>query len=141
MGAAPPEKARSASAMSETVQELGLALGVATLGSLATAVYRARVDGQLPAGTPPEVADTAADSLAGVSAIADQMPAGWLDQAKQAATTGLQVAMLVAAVSTLVLAFLSAVVLLHVGTIGADEWEGDEADAAEPAGQKAEQGA
>ncbi|MBC3983718.1 MFS transporter [Streptomyces sp. AC536] len=141
VGAAPPEKAGSASAMSETVQELGLALGVATLGSLATAVYRARVDDQLPAGTPSEVADTAGGSLAGASSMADRLPAGWLDQAKEAATSGLHVAMLVAAVSTLVLAFLSAVVLRHVGTIGADEPEGDEADTAEPVGQEAERGA
>lgn len=52
VGAAPAEKAGSASAMSETVQELGLALGVAVLGSLATAVYRDRVDDTLPAGCP-----------------------------------------------------------------------------------------
>ncbi|GAA1935333.1 hypothetical protein GCM10009716_47950 [Streptomyces sodiiphilus] len=45
VGAAPPEKADSASAMSDTVQELGLALGVAILGSLATAVCRSRIAG------------------------------------------------------------------------------------------------
>ncbi len=49
VGAAPAEKAGSASAMSETVQELGLALGVAILGSLATAVYRSEIDGRIPA--------------------------------------------------------------------------------------------
>ncbi|WP_241845107.1 MFS transporter [Streptomyces silvensis] len=124
VGAAPPEKAGSASAMSETVQELGLALGVAVLGSLATAVYRGRIDDKIPAGTPSDVADTAGDSLAGASSAADRMPAGWFDQAKEAATSGLNVAMLVAAVCTLVLAFLSAVVLRHVGLIG-DEESGD----------------
>lgn len=40
VGAAPAEKAGAASALSETVQELGLAVGIATLGSLTTAVYR-----------------------------------------------------------------------------------------------------
>ncbi|MFD3825664.1 MFS transporter [Streptomyces sp. NPDC058625] len=133
VGAAPPEKAGSASAMSETVQELGLALGVAILGSLATAVYRNRIDDEIPAGTPSKVADAAGDSLAGAVSSAHQLPAGWLDHAKEAATSGMNTAMLVAAVCTLVLSFLSAVVLRHVGTIGADEPEADEALPAEPA--------
>ncbi len=110
VGAAPPEKAGSASAMSETVQELGLALGVATLGSLATAVYRARVD--VPAGTP------VGDSLAGAHSV----PGELLQQAKEAATAGLNVATLVAGVGILILSVVSAVALRHIGTIGsADE--------------------
>ncbi|MBB5939900.1 MFS transporter [Streptomyces zagrosensis] len=136
VGAAPPQKAGSASAMSETVQELGLALGVATLGSLATAVYRDRIGDEIPAGTPPAVAKAAGDSLAGASSSGNQLPDGWLDQAKEAATSGLNVAMLVAAVSTLVLAFLSAVVLRHVGVIGGDEPTGDEAVPVVPAASK-----
>lgn len=133
VGAAPPEKAGSASAMSETVQELGLALGVAILGSLATAVYRNRIDDEIPAGTPSKVADVAGDSLVGAASSAHQMPAGWLDKAQEAATSGLNIAMLVAAVCTLVLSVLSAVVLRHVGIIGGDEPENDEAVPAEPA--------
>ncbi|OSY51259.1 hypothetical protein BG846_03120 [Streptomyces fradiae ATCC 10745 = DSM 40063] len=62
------------------------------------------------------------------------MPEGWIDLAKEAATSGLNTAMLVAAVCTLILAFLSAVVLRHVGIIGGDEPEAGEAAApAEPA--------
>lgn len=136
VGAAPPEKAGSASAMSETVQELGLALGVAILGSLATAVYRGHVDDGIPVGTPADAADAARDSLAGAASSADRMPAGWLDQAREAATSGLNVAMLAAAVSTLILAFLSAVALRHVGTIGGDEEAGEPATA-EPARSEA----
>ncbi|WP_405606878.1 MFS transporter [Streptomyces sp. NBC_01508] len=131
VGAAPPEKAGSASAMSETVQELGLALGVAILGSLATAVYRDRIDGEIPAGAPSEVADTAGDSLAGAASSAHRLPAGWFDHAKEAATSGMNLAMLVAAVCTLVLAFLSAVVLRHVGVIGGEP-DGDGADEGDP---------
>ncbi len=41
VGSAPPERAGSASGVSETAAELGIALGVALLGSLATAVRRA----------------------------------------------------------------------------------------------------
>jgi MFS transporter, DHA2 family, multidrug resistance protein len=47
VGAAPADRAGSASAMSEMVQELGIALGVALLGSLAAFVYRARILGLL----------------------------------------------------------------------------------------------
>ncbi len=135
VGAAPPERAGSASAMSETVQELGLALGVAVLGSLATAVYRSRIDGEIPAGTPPEVAEAAGDSLAGAAASARQMPDGWFETAKEAATAGLNTAMLVAAVCTLVLSFLSGVVLRHVGALGGDEQAAGEAAPTEPAGR------
>lgn len=131
VGAAPAEKAGSASAMSETVQELGLALGVAILGSLATAVYRDRVDKEIPAGTPSEVADLAGDSLTGALSSAQRMPVGWLDVAKEAATTGMNTAMAVAAVCTLALSFLSAVALRHVGVIGGNGPETD-AGAARP---------
>jgi DHA2 family multidrug resistance protein-like MFS transporter len=52
VGAAPPEKAGVASALSETSSELGGALGIALLGSLATFVYRNRMAGvELPPGT------------------------------------------------------------------------------------------
>ncbi|MGO4841589.1 MFS transporter, partial [Rhizobiaceae sp. 2RAB30] len=40
VGSAPADKAGSASAMSETVQDLGVSLGVAVLGSLTTGIYR-----------------------------------------------------------------------------------------------------
>ncbi|SCD39058.1 MFS transporter [Streptomyces sp. OspMP-M43] len=118
VGAAPAEKAGSASAMSETVQELGLALGVAVLGSLATAVYRDRIDDAMPAGVPSEVAEVAGDSLAGAVSSAQRMPDGWLDHAREAATSGMNTAMIVAAVCTLLLSFVSAVVLRRVGVIG-----------------------
>ena len=54
VGSVPEEKAGSAGALSETSGELGIALGVATLGSLATAVYRD--DLVVPPGTPAPLA-------------------------------------------------------------------------------------
>jgi DHA2 family multidrug resistance protein-like MFS transporter len=45
VGAAPATRAGSAAALSETVQELGIAVGVALLGSLATAVQGAGREG------------------------------------------------------------------------------------------------
>src|SRR5690606_41675612 len=40
---APPERAGAAAAISETAFELGAALGIALLGSLGAAIYRARL--------------------------------------------------------------------------------------------------
>ena len=51
---APPEQAGAASAISETGAELGLALGVAVLGSLATAIYRSEVAAVIPAAASEE---------------------------------------------------------------------------------------
>ncbi|MDG9724629.1 MFS transporter [Streptomyces sp. DH41] len=133
VAAAPAEKAGSASAMSETVQELGLALGVAILGSLATAVYRDQMDDEISGDIPPEVADAAGDSLAGAVSSAQRMPVGLLDLAREAATSGMNTAMAVAAACTVVLVFLSAVVLRHVGVIGGDEPEAGGDVPAEPA--------
>jgi DHA2 family multidrug resistance protein-like MFS transporter len=54
LGSAPPEKAGSAAAMSETGGEFGVALGIATLGSIATAVYRDRIADVVPRMSPPQ---------------------------------------------------------------------------------------
>ncbi|WP_214316678.1 MFS transporter [Nonomuraea sediminis] len=51
IGSAPPERAGSAASILETSGEFGVALGVALLGSLASAVYRA----VLPEGAPDQV--------------------------------------------------------------------------------------
>jgi DHA2 family multidrug resistance protein-like MFS transporter len=45
IGAAPPERAGAAASISQTFNELGFALGVALLGTLGTAVYRANLNG------------------------------------------------------------------------------------------------
>src|SRR5205823_9900581 len=51
LATAPPERAGAASALSETANELGGALGIAILGSIGAAVYRHQVAGAL-AGLP-----------------------------------------------------------------------------------------
>ena len=52
VGSAPPEQAGAATGISETSGELGGALGIAILGSIGTAVYRAEVADALPPGIP-----------------------------------------------------------------------------------------
>lgn len=55
IAAAPPERAGMASGITETSAELGIALGVALLGSIATAVQTRGVAEPLTAGAPPVV--------------------------------------------------------------------------------------
>ena len=87
VGSAPPEQAGAATGMSETSGELGGALGIAILGSLGTAVYRAGVADALPPDIPAEVADAARDTLGGALAIAESLP-GVLGDALVAVASG-----------------------------------------------------
>ncbi len=112
--AAPPEKAGSASAMSETVQELGLAVGIAILGSLATAVYRSYMTDQVPAAASASIQLAVSDSLAASISVAHALPAGLLEQAQAAFMAGFNVAAVVSAVGIACLAVLAAIKLRHV---------------------------
>jgi DHA2 family multidrug resistance protein-like MFS transporter len=79
VGAAPPERAGAASAISETGAEVGGAVGIAVLGSIGTAVYRTAVQTGLPAGIPAEAARAARDTLGGAVGAAGQLPAELAD--------------------------------------------------------------
>jgi MFS transporter, DHA2 family, multidrug resistance protein len=122
VGSAPPNKAGSASAMSETVQELGLAIGVAVLGSVANAVYRT----EMTATTEASPAATAAHarSLSDAVSLADELPGTVLDAARQAQTSGLSTTAYITAAAILALAALSAVMLRAVTTVGANDQVG-----------------
>jgi DHA2 family multidrug resistance protein-like MFS transporter len=102
IGAAPPERAGAASAISETGAELGGALSIAILGTLGTAVYRTQVQDDIPETVPEEEAEAARDTLGGAVAasgdLADSLANQVLDVAQAAFTQGLQVVALVSAV-------------------------------------------
>lgn len=108
--AAPPERAGAASALSETSSEFGGALGMAVLGSLGTAVYRANLD--LPGGLPAEAAGAARETLAGAAAVSTALPgeagAALLAVARTAFVDGLHMAAIGAA---LVMAAAAAIAL------------------------------
>jgi DHA2 family multidrug resistance protein-like MFS transporter len=74
MNAAPPERAGAAAAISETSSELGGALGIAVLGSIGTAIYRAGMARASLAGLPPDARHAAWDTLGGATAAAAQLP-------------------------------------------------------------------
>ncbi|SOD91643.1 MFS transporter, DHA2 family, multidrug resistance protein [Caenispirillum bisanense] len=118
VGSAPPEKAGSASAMSETVQELGIAVGVAVLGSLTTAVYRRLVAERVPADLPEAAARAVGEGLWAAASAAERLPDDVLATAKGAFTAGLGASALVAALAIAVLAGVCAIVLRHVGVAG-----------------------
>ncbi|WP_017559550.1 MFS transporter [Nocardiopsis baichengensis] len=115
VGTAPPEKAGSASALSETVQELGLSAGIALVGSLAAAVYGSRMGADALAGLPPETAHAAAQGLPGALSVADELPAGVLNRAEEAFMAGLNTAGWTGAAVVLALAATAAVALRGVG--------------------------
>jgi MFS transporter, DHA2 family, multidrug resistance protein len=68
IGSAPPERAGSASSLSETSAELGGALGIALLGSLGAAIYRSRMTDAIPHGLPQAAAEAAGATLGGAVA-------------------------------------------------------------------------
>ncbi|MER5552056.1 hypothetical protein ABT001_10290 [Streptomyces sp. NPDC002793] len=116
VGAAPPERSGSASALSETVQELGIAAGVALLGSLTTAIYRTAVEAR--PGLPRAVAEPFGDSLSGAASVADQLPAGALRSAREAFAGGLNTAAIAAGIAIAGASVVCFRTLRHIGPIG-----------------------
>ena len=113
VGAAPPERAGAASAISETGAELGGALGIAILGSIGTAVYRSQVPDTLPAAA----RDTLGGAVQGVASMPERVGAPLLDAAREAFTHGLQVTAGVCAAIVLAGAVLTMVMLRRTGDV------------------------
>jgi EmrB/QacA subfamily drug resistance transporter len=115
MGSVPLAKAGVGSAMNDTTRQVGGALGVAVLGSILAASYGAAIQPTLR-GAPPQVAQTAGDSIGAAATIAAQLGPqgrGLLEAARSAFIQGmgdaLQVGAGVAALAALpVLLFLPA---------------------------------
>jgi DHA2 family multidrug resistance protein-like MFS transporter len=115
IGAAPPERAGSAAALSETGAEFGGALGIAILGLVGTAAYRGAVAGAIPVGVPPESAAAARDTLGGALAAAAALPdplrQALLSVAQAAFMHGLHLAAGVSAVAAVATAVLAIALL------------------------------
>ncbi|NEE01712.1 MFS transporter [Phytoactinopolyspora halotolerans] len=125
IGSAPPERAGSASGMAETSSELGLAMGVAASGSIATAVYRGRTSGDaLPDGLESSAHDLAGDTLPAALDVAAGLPAPTgselLEVARDAFSRGLQVAGAVNLALMVAMAALVAILLRRAGEDGED---------------------
>ena len=118
VGSAPPEQAGAATGISETSGELGGALGIAILGSIGTAVYRAEVADALPPGIPAQITDAAQDTLGGALAIAQTLPgevaAAVVAAAQVAFVDALHLVAAVAAILAVVTAIAAAIALRKV---------------------------
>ncbi|HEV2784465.1 MAG TPA: MFS transporter [Actinophytocola sp.] len=133
VASAPQEKAGSAGSLAQISNEFGGTLGIAILGTIGAAVYRANLD--LPSGVPADAAAAADDSLAGATSAAAELPehvsTAVIGSAQSAFTTGVHA---VATIGAVLLALMSVVVatrLRHVPPFGqaAAEPAGDTADA------------
>ena len=117
ISAAPPERAGSASALSETGAELGGAVGIAVLGSVGTAVYRSAMSasGALVPAIPAEAAEAARSTLGGAIAAAAGLPpeaaAELVAAARAAFTLGFERAVIVCAIVAAGLAVLVLILL------------------------------
>lgn len=113
VGAVPPERAGSASSVSEMSGELGGALGVALIGTLGTTVYRSLLD--VPSGVPEGAAEGARENITGAVASAAELsgPAGaaLLEAARDAFTTALRSVGVVSAVIAAALVVVALTVL------------------------------
>ena len=115
IGCAPPERAGAASAISETGSEFGGALGIAILGSVATAIYRGALADKAPPGIAPDVLEATRSTLgAAVSmaqSLSEDLRHALVDVARNAFVEGMQVDAGIAAVVAVATAMAAAVVL------------------------------
>jgi DHA2 family multidrug resistance protein-like MFS transporter len=109
--AAPPDRAGSAAAVSETAYEIGAVLGTAVLGSVLAAAYRGAV--AVPTSVGPAYAEPARETLGGAVGTADRVGgvdgAALLASARDAFTAGVGVT---AAVGAAVLVAVAVAVLV-----------------------------
>jgi DHA2 family multidrug resistance protein-like MFS transporter len=110
VAAAPPERAGSASSLSETSSELGGALGIALLGSLGAAIYRSRMTDAVLDGLPQAAADAARATLGGAVAagsMAGDSGRALLAAAQDAFWLSFQISALIAAFGMIAAAALA----------------------------------
>ncbi len=117
LSTAPPGRAGAASGISETSNELGASLGIATLGTIAGAVYQNTMSSTAPdAGAATE---TVGGAIATAGTISQSAAASLLDTAFAAYTDGVNAAGLLGATLLAVTALAAAVVLRRRRTTAA----------------------
>jgi hypothetical protein len=75
MAAVPMNKAGVGSAVNDTTREVGGALGIAVLGSVANSTYSSAISDDLLAQLPPEAAEAVGESVGAALAVAATAPA------------------------------------------------------------------
>lgn len=117
VGAAPPERAGAAAAVSETSSELGGALGIAVLGSIGTAIYRNRMAiaplDRVPAGARHAARDTLGGAVAAAAHLPTDLGLHLAAAARDAFSAALQVTAWICAVVSVLAAVVATVALRH----------------------------
>jgi MFS transporter, DHA2 family, multidrug resistance protein len=121
LSAAPPAATGQASGTSQTLNELGGAMGIAVLGSFGTALYRGQIGDAPAGGISAGDAHAVQDTLAGAASVAGHVPPRLLDAAQAAFVHGMSVIALVAAGLMLGVAALLGVALRQKATSRATE--------------------
>lgn len=118
ISSAPGEKAGTASGISETSAEFGIATGIAILGSISAVVYRQQLEAAMPAGISGDASSSASETLAGAVAVSGEMtgaPASeLLIAARNAFTDGLVISAAIGGIAMLGLLVLCFAVLRHI---------------------------
>ncbi|MDN0200436.1 MFS transporter [Streptomyces sp. S.PNR 29] len=114
MGTIPEDKAGVGSALNDTVQQAGTALGIAILGSLLTSGFA----DEMPAGTP----ERAKESIAGALAVGGG-DAGLAQTAREAFTASMSTTFTVSAIGVLAAAVLATLVMRDRKPEAAEEVE------------------
>src|SRR5262249_34613559 len=118
IGAAPPEKAGAAAAISEASSELGGALGIAILGSIGTAVYRRSMADAIPRGLSADGVNAARGTLGGALGVAEGLPStiatALRDTARGAFTRAMETGVLTCAIVALITAVVAIALLRRV---------------------------
>lgn len=112
IGSAPPERAGSASAISETTAELGGALGIAVFGSIGVAIYRNELSAAMSSKIPQDMLEIARDTLGAAVLISQQLPSELGSLLLSAARTAFLHGMHLSIFISVILAFVTAVLVL-----------------------------
>ncbi len=112
VGSAPPERAGSAAAISETGAEFGGVFDIAVLGSIGMAVYRGGIADRIPPDVPAAAARAARDTFGGATAAAGDLPGptgdALLTAARDAFASGYVAVAAISALLALTLAVIAA---------------------------------
>jgi DHA2 family multidrug resistance protein-like MFS transporter len=131
VSAVAPHRAGAAAAVSETGFELGGALGIAVLGSAATATYRGAVGPPNSLPLPASATDAARETLGGAVAAAQQLPTplgdALLGIAREAFVDAVHVAALIGAALMLYNAVQALLLLRQIRTRPNDDATADTA--------------
>ncbi|MFD7860462.1 MFS transporter [Streptomyces microflavus] len=117
VSSAPPERGGSAAALSSISGDLGVALGIAALGSVGSAVYRSQVevpDG-LPAGAARATGDSLESTIVAAQQLSPELGGQALAAARDAYTSGLNIVAVICALVAATTAVIAMTALRGVG--------------------------